>query len=408
MNFFKSVFQSDADPPNPLSSIAKASPSSPTNQSSDPSHPDAYAGVGSSAWSFGGLVKSIATKSQSVIEIYRRDLEEFGAGLRKETAVLADAIKDLPAPIESLESVGHAIDGFGSSVWKGTAEVIAQGKDAFLDDEGDGYSSDAQRAGSNAAARYSRFEAQVCAIQSDTSTYCEDPEDLGEFGLWRKEVSLEETAAEIESLAGAGGAMEAVYGKLVPNVVDHETFWWRYFYKIHKLKQAEDARASLVKRAIAGDEEEELSWEVDDDEEAEIVKENKPSETIQRGAASEIKEEDSSIVVEVGFSSQPIVDNSLDGNDRIDNALDGNFGRSDNVQLNKDGELSVVAAQPAVQDEDDIGWDEIEDIGSGDEKKVVCSTSGSPSKEDVRKRLSVAEEDEDLTWDIEDDDPPKL
>lgn len=218
-------------------------------------------------------------------------------------------------------------------------------------------------------------------------------------------MSLEEKAAEIESLAGAGGAMEAVYGKLVPNVVDHETFWWRYFYKIHKLKQAEDARASLVKRAIAGDEEEELSWEIDDDEEAEVVKENKPLEAIQRDAASEINKEDSSKVVEVGFSSQPLVDNSLDGNDRTDNALNGN-GRSDNVQLIEDGELSVVAAQPAAQEEDDIGWDEIEDIGSGDEK-VVCSSSGSSSKEDARKRLSVAEEDEDLTWDIEDDDPPK-
>lgn len=405
MNFFKSVFQSDPDPPNPLSSSPKASPSSPANQSSDPSHPNADAGVGSSAWSFGGLVKSIATKSESVIEIYRRDLDEFGAGLKKETAVLADAIKDLPAPIESLEYVGHAIDGLGSSVWKGTVEVIAQGKDAFLADEGDGYSSDAQRAGSNTAGRFSRFEVQVCAIQSDPSTYCEDPEDLGEFGLWRKEVSLEEKAAEIESLAGAGGAMEAVYGKLVPNVVDHETFWWRYFYKIHKLKQAEDARASLVKRAIAGDEEEELSWEIDDDEEAEVVKENKPLEAIQRDAASEINKEDSSKVVEVGFSSQPLVDNSLDGNDRTDNALNGN-GRSDNLQLIEDGELSVVAAQPAAQEEDDIGWDEIEDIGSGDEK-VVCSSSGSSSKEDARKRLSVAEEDEDLTWDIEDDDPPK-
>lgn len=403
MNFFKSVFQSDPDPPSPLSSNSNASPSSPTHESSDLSPQDADAGVGSSAWSLGGLVKSIATKSESVIEIYRRDLEEFGAGLKKETAGLAGAIKDLPASIESLESVGHAIDGLGSSVWKGTAEVIAQGKDAFL---ADGYSSDAQRVGSNDAARCSRLEAQVCAIQSDPSTYCEDPEDLGEFGLWRKEVSLEEKAAEIESLAGVGGAMEAVYGKLVPNVVDHETFWWRYFYKIQKLKQAEDARASLVKRVIAGDEEEELSWEVDDDEEAEVVKENKPFETIQRDASSEINKEDSSKVVEVGFSSQPIVDNSLDGNGRTDNELDGN-GRIDNVNLNKDGELSVVSAQPAVQEEDDIGWDEIEDIGSGDEKRVVCSSSGSPSKEDVKKRLSVAEDDEDLTWDIEDDDPPK-
>ena len=53
-------------------------------------------------------------------------------------------------------------------------------------------------------------------------------------------------------------------------------------------------------------------------------------------------------------------------------------------------------------EEDDLGWDEIEDLSSIDEKKATHG--GSPNRADVRKRLSATEEEEDLSWDIEDDD----
>jgi hypothetical protein len=33
----------------------------------------------------------------------------------------------------------------------------------------------------------------------------------------------------------------------VPLIVEYETFWTRYFYRLHKLKQVEEARAGLVK-----------------------------------------------------------------------------------------------------------------------------------------------------------------
>jgi len=35
-----------------------------------------------STWSFGSLIRILATKSESVIEIYKKDLEEFGSGFR--------------------------------------------------------------------------------------------------------------------------------------------------------------------------------------------------------------------------------------------------------------------------------------------------------------------------------------
>ncbi|KAJ0014857.1 hypothetical protein Pint_19824 [Pistacia integerrima] len=47
-----------------------------------------------------------------------------------------------------------------------------------------------------------------------------------------------------------------------------------------------------------------------------------------------------------------------------------------------------------------FGWDEIEDLSNIDEKKVTHARS--PNRAYLRKRLSVVEEEEDLSWDIED------
>ncbi|MCS4559103.1 hypothetical protein L9G74_22030, partial [Shewanella sp. C32] len=44
-------------------------------------------------------------------------------------------------------------------------------------------------------------------------------------------------------------------------------FWCRYFFAVDKLRQAEDVRTKLVTRAMSKEDEEELSWDVDDDDE---------------------------------------------------------------------------------------------------------------------------------------------
>ncbi|GER26522.1 carnitinyl-CoA dehydratase [Striga asiatica] len=70
------------------------------------------------------------------------------------------------------------------------------------------------------------------------------------------------------------------------------------------------------------------------------------------------------------------------------------------VDSTKKNDTSVLSGdQPKVvvkEVEEDLGWDEIEDIGSGDEKE--------PSRTELKKRLSAGEDDENLSWDIEDDD----
>nr|KYP72794.1 BSD domain-containing protein 1 [Cajanus cajan] len=375
MNFFSSVFSDDPDSPPPES------------DSPDPPQSD-------TVWSFGGLIQTLASKSESVLGNYRRDLEEFGSGLRKETAVIREAasraVMDLPASLdagasvaqESLESVGQAIDDIGSTVWNSTAQIISHGRETLLASDFDSDSSNYENSsnnnnnnnvgksgsGSGDLKRYSRFDTLVRALQSDENTYLEEPEDLGNFNEWKLGFELDKKGEEIRGLIEENGVVEEIYEKVVPYRTDDESFWSRYFYRLHKLKQAEDARAKLVKRAIAGDDEEDLSWDFDDDDD----NDNDGADGDKLDVKCEEKE-----------ASEVKTDN-------------------DNNGSCKDSDISVVSTQPSMPGEEDIGWDEIEDIESNEESKE--DAVGSANRIDLRKKLSVADQDEDLSWDIEDDD----
>ncbi|KAJ0244714.1 BSD domain-containing protein [Hirschfeldia incana] len=331
----------------------------------------------SSSWSFGNLIKTLATKSESVIGSYRRELEEFGSELKKESSairrVASRAVKDLPGSLdvgasvaqESLESVGQAIDDIGATVWKSTAKIVSRGKDSLLSSSSSSSSSHhldssgGDRGYLSVEKPYSRFEMQLLAIQSDESTYVREPDDLGEFEKWSLGFKLEERGEVIADLISGNRAVKEMYVKVVPVEVDAETFWRRYYYKVHKLEEVEEARVKLVKRAISGEEEEDLSWDLDDDDD----EGDDETEAEERGEVSEEKVESREV-------------------------------------SSKDSDISVISTQPSLPEVGDIGWDQMEDVVMrSDEIKSSEEKSGWR-----RRRVSVAEEEEDLTWDIEDDD----
>lgn len=427
MEFFKSVFSNEPEPSSDPQNPSHSDPNSPTRPSDLPQNPNPN--PSSLAWSFGGLIKTLATRSESVIETYRRDLDEFRSGLKKETETIVDvasrAVRDLPTSLDagaaaaaaqaSLESVGHAIDEIGGSVWRGTAEIISHGKDALvdLDDE----SPDQNPASASNSNRYSRFDAQVIGIRSDPGTFCEEPKDLEGFKRWKLGFDLEEKGEEIENLFGENGALEEMFSRLVPSVVDRETFWSRYFYRIYKLKLAEDARANLVKRAISREDDEELSWDVEENDEEGTV--HVPKNRDLEEKISNVS--DKNPIENPNSDSSPLKGSNSVGVDSVKESFSVNGGKlrleehgsDEKVTLegeieagesNKDKDLTVASSQQSAQEEEDLGWDEIEDLGNIDEKKVA--TGASPSGDYFRKPLSAAGEEEDLSWDIEDDDEP--
>ncbi|CAN1132146.1 BSD domain-containing protein 1 [Linum perenne] len=465
MDFFRSVFTDEPDPPPKSDPDSRPSPdqehqqsisdsdSPPKQQSSNPNPESSGIGGGGGGWiKFGGLIKTLTTKSESVIETYRRDLKEFSTGLRKEIEVAQG----------SLENVGQAIDEIGSSVIKNTAEIISHGKEAILaleHDESDSSDSNVERGGGGGSSslssrRYSRFDAQVRIIQGENSTYCDEPEDLDDFSKWKSsEFVIEDCKEEIASLLEGNGAVDAIYRRVVPGSVDEETFWSRYYYRIYKLKQAEALRADLVKRAISA-EEEDLSWDVDDDDDDEeqgelkgkaneskddnvelksrdSMEKKNPVEDNKSEEIVNAKEEESSVAAvatatveepkeEKKASTATAAATGNEANEKQDEGIkdsaavssksaenSGSEGNGGNAGSCKDSDFSVVSSHQTTGEEEDLGWDEIEDLSSiDDNKKEETRVSSAANKEELRKRLSVAdeEEEEELSWDIEDDD----
>ncbi|XP_076884558.1 uncharacterized protein LOC143533768 [Bidens hawaiensis] len=436
MDFFRSILADDPEPQSPDNHEQSDSNQSPNPHETEDddstsninsSEDDGSGDVGASGglWSFGDLVKTLTTKSESVLETYRRDLKEFGTGLRKESDLFCEvasrAVKELPASIDVGTS---AIDG----VLKSTADIISQGKDALLAGSSDVDDYSDRSVGSM---RYNRFDAQLNVIRNDVRVYCEDPEDVEDYNKWKVGFAVGDKKDEIEELVGENGELVGMYEKLVPNEVDDATFWFRYFYRVYKLKQQEETRAKLVKRSLSADDEEELSWDVDDDEDDDEVEQQQQQQQADKirsstskgqdlvdvkkkdNADDEIKTQSSKIVDEDKEMTTSVV--SVDKNDvestvkkvesvpesdeKVDIKLDSGETKEDNNVMVKSNELSN-------QEDEDLEWDEIEDIEKTDDKNVV-SHGETTNKGDLRKRLStVADDDEDLSWDIEDDDEP--
>ncbi|GAB2281357.1 hypothetical protein Dimus_037347 [Dionaea muscipula] len=483
MEYFRSVFIDEPDPPPSTSSIPQASStssssSSPVKKPAAPDPADQNAertgGGGSdaasaSAWSFGVLMKTFAARSESVIETYRRDLKEFGSGLKKETETLREvasrAVKDLPVSIDigasrahgSLESMTQAIDSMGSTVWKSTAEIIAQGKETLLHPDLDSdWSDDCNSSSSSRAinsARYSRCDVQLRAIQVDVNSYVEEPEDLDDYIKWKSGFELGNKTEEVESLMRENTSVKGIYKGVVPSVVDHVAFWSRYYYRVHRLKQAEFLRENLVKKAIGRDDDDELSWDVDDDDDDEkkeaalwevgraktedtngsaaVGAKANPTPAADSSKKEEVIDGKGSLpeVQDMTISARAVVDENkhaadqsvgytigLDGentlvlDEKLPLEVESSMESVDRVAIvekyepsgcGKDSGMCVISNQPS-PDEEELSWDEIEDIGSGDEKKVFRS----PDRAVLRKCLSTADEVEDLSWDIEEDDEP--
>ena len=90
-------------------------------------------------------------------------------------------------------------------------------------------------------------------MQRDSSTYCDEPEDEDDFASWQEGFSLEKRKGDIEDLLSGNAFMQELQSRIVPLIVEQEVFWSRYFYRLHKLQQAEEARSNLVKRKCGGE-----------------------------------------------------------------------------------------------------------------------------------------------------------
>uniref|UniRef100_A0A0A9CFB8 BSD domain-containing protein n=1 Tax=Arundo donax TaxID=35708 RepID=A0A0A9CFB8_ARUDO len=225
---------------------------------------------------------------------------------------------------------------------------------------------------------------------------------------------------QIEAVLRESPGLESFVERLVPSVVDYETFWCRYFFAVDKLRQAEDVRTKLVSRAMLKEDDEELSWDVDDDDEDDDNNAGDHKEDTHSMAKK--KEEQTAEPVNCepdGSEKHEAVIENVSAEDKetdLAAAKDGNgesngetvtpksndgLGRDEKAEAgdsSKESDFSVVSRPQ----EEDLSWEEIENVSDQDEKKGGNPRSSSASKvEDLRKRLNSVEDDEDLSWDVD-------
>ena len=170
---------------------------------------------------------------------------------------------------------------------------------------------------------------------------------------------------------------------------------------------------------IAQEEEEDLNWEVDDDEEEEQQRDN--TEELAEHRQEPIKEKVRQDMAEKENVERIVEESGVETVEEAPGLVKEEKNAAEPQPIVLGSSLLVVAHQhfpvpppcplppksyreQLAAEEEDLEWDEIEDLGEHEEKKGGIQTSSPALKEELRKRLSVAEDDEDLSWDIEDDD----
>eukprot|EP01116_Phalansterium_solitarium_P019035 TRINITY_DN5206_c1_g1_i1.p1 TRINITY_DN5206_c1_g1~~TRINITY_DN5206_c1_g1_i1.p1 ORF type:complete len:336 (+),score=95.30 TRINITY_DN5206_c1_g1_i1:85-1092(+) len=199
-------------------------------------------GSGGSWW--GGFVNMVKTQAETVVNVYKEDLQEF-------TKTIKDDTKDV------IQKTAASEENIASQITTGISGLLGlqQGK-------GSKGSKDATVIAAD------RHHSRLLGLQSELSTFCTDPTDAEEYAEWQKTFAINEKTDEISRLLTSNEKTREIHTKVVPLAVTYNDFWTRYYFKAHKLEQEEERRLALMKRAAASStaDELEIGWDDETDE----------------------------------------------------------------------------------------------------------------------------------------------
>ena len=104
-------------------------------------------------------------------------------------------------------------------------------------------------AGALSAEEAARYDGLVHAMQRDSATYCDEPEDAAAYGRWRAGFDLGARRRDVEGIMRGNSFMAELHHRIVPLIVDYDAFWTRYFYRLHCLEVAEGFAPSAPEEA---------------------------------------------------------------------------------------------------------------------------------------------------------------
>lgn len=242
---------------------------------------------------------------------WRKELGAFQQGLKEDSEELQhrtkEAVEHLPTVVEQLQPektsallqakakeaqqqlqlAGKSLGNFGQKLMLGTTELFDQVKDAIqaemaFDSRGDNRVASKRQLVNVSNTKFSRFEADVNAMQRDSSTYCDEPEDEDDYVAWLASFDLEVRRPDVDALIASNTFMAELQARIVPVIVEYDAFWTRYFYRLHKLQQKHDQIIQLTQRV---QEEEEVGWGSEEEGDTRLT----PRDESQVGCETEVR-----------------------------------------------------------------------------------------------------------------------
>ena len=187
------------------------------------------------------------------IETKEVQTTEQSAGILPLVGVNNEVVNDGIAKVNEISnSLGQTMDGLWTGLWGG--EI----------DEHEEYR---RRAAENVPK--TRLEKKIYELQANPAVYCQPAEDTAGYEEWGKDFNLDDYADACQELLYTHDSIDKLYVRVVPEVVEEDTFWKRYFFAKYKLELEEKRRQKLLEKAenaVVADETEEDGWGDDDDD----------------------------------------------------------------------------------------------------------------------------------------------
>jgi len=185
----------------------------------------------STGWGlWGSLIETVKQKSETIVNIYKEDLNEFSKTLVNDTtSVLQDRLA--------------ALRVFGSN---------------------------REEKGRNARSPIQQ-QNRIARLQSHELTFTEDPADADAFAAWSNQFDIGAHTESVTHLLTSNETVREFHTRLVPAQVSYRDFWCRYYYKLHCLLEEDKRRAALLKSATEANDDEELSWDVEEDKQQQSI-----------------------------------------------------------------------------------------------------------------------------------------
>ncbi|KAI5291381.1 hypothetical protein KEM54_005083 [Ascosphaera aggregata] len=293
--------------------------------------------------SLGGSTSSSDEKRKQNEEVTRQSTEITSETEAKEDPKAADGttlltkFKDEAA--KRLKDIQKAEDAADEALARWGSTVAGFFKDAISVTGPDG--SDASgnvlfesRDGSGKRVIHtSRLEAQLHVIHANPDRMMNDPESQA-WPQWQKDFKVEEKtdviAKDLEAYPELRKAMEA----LVPEKVQYQDFWRRYYFLRHIVETEEQRRKDILKGAAS--EEEEVDWDNDSDDEGAT-----PIGSPQHASASRGEDEDNIL-----RRSRPSNEQSLPDSDASYDIVSGTATTTPRTPKGADAPAAPSAAKP--------------------------------------------------------------